>query len=301
MLAVPGSLRSTMRAMARTRATRVALNVSFAALGLALLKAGVGLGAGSIALLSSALDSAGDMLASLANYFFLTIAAKPADEDHHFGHGNAEHLATLLQGAILLAGAVTLGIHAVERVRDPRALEPGVVEVLTMIASIIATIAISRYLKRNAAATESTALAGDSLHYTSDIVANVATIAALVLVRVTGNPLIDSVFGITVACWIAWSSLFLIWGAGNDLMDAALPADEIAAVIEEIERGHPLVRTHRGLRTRRAAGMRYVEFELCIDRKASFEEAHDLTESVKAAIQTRLTNSVVTVHAEPVD
>ncbi|HET8798432.1 MAG TPA: cation transporter, partial [Thermoanaerobaculia bacterium] len=101
--------------MSRPLSTRVALNVSLAALALALAKAGAGWAAGSIAILSSALDSAGDMLASLANFFFLTIAAKPADEDHPFGHGKAEHLATLLQGAILLAGAIILGFGAVDR------------------------------------------------------------------------------------------------------------------------------------------------------------------------------------------
>jgi ferrous-iron efflux pump FieF len=287
--------------MSRPLSTRVALNVSMAALVLALAKAGVGWAAGSIAILSSALDSAGDMLASLANFFFLTIAARPADEDHPFGHGKAEHLATLLQGAILLAGAIILGVGAVDRIRHPRVIESSLAALLTMIVSIIATIAITRYLKKNAVASESTALAGDALHYTSDIAANLGTIAALVLVRITGNPLFDSIFGISVAAWIAWSSLYLIWNAGNDLMDAALPGHEIAAVVEAIERADPSVRDYRNLRTRRAAGVRFVELELCIDRTVTFERAHDATEAVKAAIQGKFPNTVVTVHAEPVD
>lgn len=287
--------------MSTTRAARVALNVSLAALALALAKAGVAWLAGSIAILSSALDSAGDMLASLANFFFLTIAAKPADEDHPFGHGKAEHLATLLQGAILLTAAITLGYGAVDRIRHPRPIESGVIGIAMMIASIAATIAVTRYLKRNAVDAESTALAGDALHYTSDIAANLATIAALVLVRVTGNPLFDSIFGISVACWIAWNSLYLIWNAGNDLMDVALPPEEIAAIVNAIERADPSVRSYRNLRTRRAAGVRFIEFELCIDRHASFEHAHDVTESAKAAIHGKFPNTVVTVHAEPVD
>jgi ferrous-iron efflux pump FieF len=287
--------------MTHPRATRVALNVSFAALLLTLAKAGVGLATGSIAILSSALDSAGDMFASLVNFFFLTIAAKPADENHHFGHGKAEHLATLLQGVILLAGAITLGYRAIDRIRNPHPIDASIIAVLTMVASIVATIALTRYLKKNAVRSDSSALAGDALHYTSDIVANLATIAALVLVRVTGNPLFDSIFGISVACWIAWNSLYLLWQAGNDLMDVALPAAEIAEVVEAIERADPAVRDYRGLRTRRAAGVRFIEFELCIDRGVSFERAHDATEVVKAAIHTRFPNTMVTVHAEPVD
>ncbi|HEX2834326.1 MAG TPA: cation diffusion facilitator family transporter [Thermoanaerobaculia bacterium] len=287
--------------MSTTRAARVALNVSLAALALALAKAGVAWLAGSMAILSSALDSGGDMLASLANFFFLTIAAKPADDDHPFGHGKAEHLATLLQGAILLTAAITLGYGAVERVRHPRPIESGLIGIVAMLASIAVTIAVTRYLKRNAVDAESSALAGDALHYTSDIAANLATIAALVLVRITGNPLFDSIFGISVACWIAWNSLYLIWNAGNDLMDVALPPEEIATIVNAIERADPSVRSYRNLRTRRAAGVRFIEFELCIDRHASFEHAHDVTEIVKTAIHTRFPNTVVTVHAEPVD
>lgn len=283
-----------------THAPRIAIRVTLAALGLTIVKGAVGLFSGSIAVLSSALDSAGDTLASLANFAFLRIAAKPPDEGHPFGHGKAEHLAALLQGLILLGGAVALGTRAAARIRDPRPIESGTVAIVTMVGSIIATILISTYLRRGATDNESSALAGDALHYTSDILANGGTIAALVLVRLTGNPLFDSIFGVTVACWIAWSSLYLIWNAANDLMDAALPDEEIAAVVEAIERTDPAVSGYRDLRTRRAAGVRFIEFELCIDRNVSFEHAHDITERVKAAIRARFTRTVVTVHAEPV-
>jgi ferrous-iron efflux pump FieF len=278
----------------------VALNVSAAALVLAAGKGVVGVITGSIAVLSSALDSAGDALASFANFIFLTIASKPPDEDHPFGHGKAEHLAALLQGAILLAGAIVLGIRAADRIRRPVAIESSLSAVITMIVSIAATVAITAYLKKNAVRNESSALAGDALHYTSDVVANLATIAALVLVRITGNPLFDSIFGVTVAGWIAWNSLYLLWNAGNDLMDVALPDEEIAAVIEAIERTDPAVTGYRELRTRRAAGVRFIDFELCIDRSVSFEHAHDVTERVKAAIAERFPRTVVTIHAEPV-
>jgi ferrous-iron efflux pump FieF len=284
---------------AAPHARLVALNVSGAALLLAAGKAAVGLATGSISVLSSALDSAGDALASFANFAFLTVAAKPPDEDHQFGHGKAEHLAALLQGAILLAGAILLGIRAAERIRHPEVLEANTIAVVTMIVSTIVTLALTAYLKKNAVRNESTALAGDALHYTSDIVANLATIAALILVRVTGNPLFDSIFGVTVACWIAWSSLYLLWNAGNDLMDVALPDEEVAAVIEAIERTDASVVGYRELRTRRAAGVRFIDFELCIDRSVSFERAHDATEKVKAAIRDKFPRTVVTVHAEP--
>ena len=282
------------------RARRAALNVSGVALLLAIAKTIVGLSAGSIAVLSSALDSAGDMLASFANFVFLTIAAKPPDEGHHFGHGKAEHLATMLQGVVLMAGAIEIGIKAIERIRMPHAIESGEVAIVTMIGSTIVTIFIARYLRRNATQADSTALAGDAMHYTSDYLANGATIAALIIVRITGNPLWDSILGLSVAGWIAWSSLYLLWNAGAALMDPALPEEEIARIVEAIEKCDPEVVGYRDLRTRRAGGMRFIEFDLCIDRSVSFEVAHDVSERVKQRIFEMFKRVVVTVHAEPV-
>jgi cation diffusion facilitator family transporter len=280
---------------------RVALRVSLAALLLAIAKAAVGVTAGSVALLSSALDSAGDAFASFANFLFLTVAAKPPDEDHQFGHGKAENLAMLLQGAVLMAGAIAVGVRAVERIRHPRPIDASMAAVVAMLGSIAVTFGITLYLKRNAAASGSAALAGDALHYTSDFVANGATLLALILVKLTANPLFDSILGVSVAGWIAWSSLYLIWNAGSDLMDPALPEEEIARIIEAIERADPAVVGYRELRTRRAAGVRFIDFELCIDRAVSFEHAHEVTENVKQRIREHFPRVVINAHAEPVD
>ena len=279
---------------------RVALNVSGAALLLATAKGLVGFSAGSVALLSSALDSAGDALASFVNYVFLRVAAKPPDEEHQFGHGKAEHLAMLLQGVLLMTGAIGVGMRAIDRIRHPQKIEASAVAILAMVLSICVTIVISLYLKRNALRTESSALAGDALHYTSDYIANGATIVALILVRITGNPLYDSILGVSVAGWIAWSSMYLLWSAGGDLMDPALPEEEVARIIEAIERADPAIVSYRELRTRRSAGMRFVDFELCIDRSVSFEKAHDVTELVKERIREHFSNAIINAHAEPV-
>lgn len=283
------------------RARRAALRVSGGALLLAAAKAAVGFSAGSIAVLSSALDSAGDVLASFANFVFLSVAAIPPDENHHFGHGKAEHLASMLQGVILLSGGVLLGIHAIERIRAPRPVESSFVAIGTMIISIVATVGITAYLKRNAVQAESSALAADSLHYTSDIISNGATIVALIVVRWTGNPLWDSILGISVAAWIAWNSLYLLWTASSDLMDKALPEEEIFKIIQAIERADPAVISYRQLRTRRAAGMRFIDFELCIDRSVSFEKAHEVTELVKDRIREHFPRVIINAHAEPVE
>jgi ferrous-iron efflux pump FieF len=277
-----------------------ALRVSGGVLILAAVKGFIGFASGSVAVLASALDSAGDVLASFTNYVFLTIAEKPPDEGHHFGHGKAEYLATMLQGLLLLAGGVTLGLKAIERVVSPQPVVASFAAIATMVGSIAATLVITRYLRRNAAQSESTALAADSVHYTSDIVANAATIVALIVVRLTGSPRVDSILGISVACWIAWTSIMLIWNAAGDLMDRALPSDEIEAIIEPIERADPAVLGYRELRTRRSAGIRFIDVELCIDRDVSFERAHEITERVKERIREKFPQAIINAHPEPV-
>jgi ferrous-iron efflux pump FieF len=281
------------------RARRVALNVSIAAGAIAIAKGAVGFASGSIAILSSALDSAGDAIASLVNFALLTVASKPPDAGHPFGHGKAEHLAALFQGVLLLGGSAALGWSAVSRIGEPKPVDASLLALATMIVSIVATVAITRYLRSNAAREESVALEGDALHYSSDVLANLATIVALVAIRLTGNPLFDSILGIAVAIWIAWNALNLGWNAANDLMDRALPGDDIESIIGAIEASDPAVLGYRHLRTRRAAGVRFVDFELCIDSSVSFEHAHELSEQVKARIRRSFPRTVITIHAEP--
>ncbi|HVT03658.1 MAG TPA: cation diffusion facilitator family transporter, partial [Thermoanaerobaculia bacterium] len=148
---------------------------------------------------------------------------------------------------------------------------------------------------------QSSALEADALHYTSDVVANITTITALLLVRLTGRVIIDSILAVPIAAWIAWNAGRLIWEASNELMDRSLPHHEIEAIIRAIERSHPSVIGFDNLKTRRAAGERFIEFELWIDREVSFEEAHSVTELVKERIHEAFPRVLVTVHAEPVE
>jgi ferrous-iron efflux pump FieF len=276
----------------------IAIRVSVAALLLTAVKAVIGVATGSVAVLSSALDSGGDALASFANFLFISVARRPPDDGHPFGHAKAEHLAALLQAAILIAGAVLLAVRAAQRLTAPKPVDASTAAIATMVFSLFAAIALTAYLRRGAATNDSTALAGDALHYASDVLANLATIAALVVVRLTGNPLFDSVLAIVVACWIVWNALLLLWNAGHELMDAALPSDEIDAIVEAIERTDPAVLGFRDLRSRRA-GVRFIDVELLIDDRVTFEHAHDVTERVKLAIRERFPATVVNVHAEP--
>lgn len=279
----------------------VAFRVSATAFALTIAKVVVGVLSGSLSVLSSALDSAGDTVASFVNFLFIRIAEKPPDEDHPFGHGKAEHLASLFQGALLFAGAAFLGVKAVERLHEPQPVEASVAAIGTMVISTIVSTAIARYLQRSAARRDSSALAADGLHYASDVAANIASVVGLMLVKSTGKPAYDAVIAVAIAGWIAWNAVKVIWHAVSDLMDRALPEAETATIIHTIEQTHPSVLGYHHLRTRRAGGIRFVEFELWIDRTVSFELAHDITEMVKDRLTETLPRSIITIHTEPMD
>jgi cation diffusion facilitator family transporter len=278
----------------------VALRVTAAAATLALFKAVVGVLTGSLALLSSALDSIGDALASGVNFVFLTIAAKPPDRDHPFGHGKAENLAALFEGLVMLTGSIILIVEAVRHIVDPKPVHISAAAIVVMIISIIVSAVLTRYLNTHASREESSALEADALHYNSDVVANIATLASLIASRMLDLPMLDSIFAIVIAFWIAATALRLFWNAGNDLMDRALPEAEVAAIVEAIEKSDPAVLGYDNLRTRRAAGVRFIEFELWIDRTVSFELAHEITERIKTRIRDAFPRVMIAVHTEPV-
>jgi cation diffusion facilitator family transporter len=278
----------------------VALRVTAAAATLALFKAVVGVLTGSLALLSSALDSIGDALASGVNFVFLTIAAKPPDSDHPFGHGKAENLAALFEGLVMLTGSIILIVEAVRHIVDPKPVHISAAAIVVMIISIIVSAVLTRYLNTHASREESSALEADALHYNSDVVANIATLASLIASRMLDLPMLDSIFAIVIAFWIAATALRLFWNAGNDLMDRALPEAEVAAIVEAIEKSDPAVLGYDNLRTRRAAGVRFIEFELWIDRTVSFELAHEITERIKTRIRDAFPRVMIAVHTEPV-
>lgn len=288
--------------MEQPRSARgVAFRVAGTAAALSIAKIAIGIMSGSLSVLSSALDSVGDTLASFVNFLFIRIAEKPPDEDHPFGHGKAEHLASLFQGVLLLSGAAFLAVKAVERLHDPQPVDASVVAIATMLLSTVASVAIAGYLQRSAASQDSSALAADGLHYSSDVAANIATAVGLILVKLTGRPAYDSVIAIPIAVWIGWNAAKVIWDAVSDLMDRALPAREVDTIIHTIEKSHSSVLGYHHLRTRRAGGLRFIEFELWIDRDVSFDVAHDITEMVKGRIEEAFPRSIITIHSEPMN
>jgi len=254
---------------------------------------------GSVSVLASLVDSMLDAAASLVNLFAVRFSLTPPDTEHRFGHGKAEPLAGLGQAAFIAGSAVFLILHAVERLLNPQPLDDVAVGIGVMLFAIAATLVlvlIQRYVIRR---TGSTAIRADSLHYLTDLLANLSIIAALVLAGL-GWPGLDPVFALGVAGYILYSA----WQIGSEavqlLLDRELPAEEHARVFAIANR-QPRVQGVHAVRTRRAGQTYFIQLHLEMDGALPLVQAHDVTDKVHEALVAAFPDADILIHADPVE
>src|SRR5437773_2009670 len=232
----------------RLRRLATYASVAVAAL-LIVVKFAAWLETGSVALLSSLVDSLLDVAASLVTLVAVRHAMSPADREHRFGHGKAEPLAVLGQSAFITGSAMLLLAEAVRRLISPMPVENAPAGIVVMIFSIVLTISLVLFQRHVVRRTGSIAITADELHYRSDVVLNVSVIAALVLGSALEQPLLDPLFGAAIGIWIVYSAVRLARLSLFQLMDHELPDDE-REKIRAIAQSHPEVAAAHDLRTR---------------------------------------------------
>jgi len=254
---------------------------------------------GSLALAASFVDSLMDVFASSVNLVAIRIGGIPADDDHRFGHGKAESLAGMFQGAVVGFSGIYLVVESVRRLIEGGTPAHEVVGLVTMAVATVASVWITSMLRRAAKATGSVALAADSLHYASDVWMNGAVFFSVGAVAMTGQGWIDPVAGLVVAFIVLRSSWSVLRASLDELMDRDL-GPEVAGAVEAAVRGAvPEVRAMSEFRTRRAGRRRFVELTVAFDRALPFATAHQLSERARAAVKAAVPDAEVSVHADP--
>ena len=268
------------------------------AIAMVVVKAAAWLITGSVALLSSVVDSAVDLVASFATLVGVRYAQRPPDREHRFGHGKAEALSALLQSVFLAGAAVTLIGEAVQRFLVPHPLaklEAGLGVIGASLAATIGLVAFQTYVVKR---TGSHAIAADRAHYATDIVINVAVLVALGLTGLTGWERIDPIFAIGIALYILLSAWRIAKNAFVVLLDRELP-DEDRQRIEEIVLAHENARGVHDLRTRHAGDRRFIELHLEVDGQLTVDRAHRIADEVEQALRSALPDAEIIVHQEP--
>jgi len=271
----------------------------FTALGLAIVKLLTGLFTGSLAVLTSAIDSLLDILMSGINMMAIHHAEQPADDRHPYGHGKFETLATILQSIVIALSGGWIIYEAIQRMIVPRPLRQTGIGIVVMCGSMAASFLISRHLRKVAKATDSSALKADSLHFSMDVYTNLALLVGLVLISRFDLPWLDPVMSILVAGYILFESINLLRHGLRDILDEQLPEtvrNEIEALINDHK--HELFGYHN-LRTRRAGSQKLIDFHLTVCKHLSVEEAHSITDYIEKKIGEHIPGTDVTIHVEP--
>jgi ferrous-iron efflux pump FieF len=277
------------------RAARVAVGV--AAL-LILLKAAAFLITGSIAMMASLADSGLDLIGSTINLVAVGHALTPADREHRFGHGKAEPLAGLAQGAFIAGSALFLVIESVQRLIAPQPIQHGGVGLIVMAISIVAVTALVVLQRMTVARTGSPAISADSVHYFGDLVTNLGVVVGIVLSTEFGWLLADPIVGIIIAGILSYSALHVFRQSYDQLMDRELPEDERAR-IKSIVMGHEDVRSLHDLRTRAAGISTFIQMHIELDPALSLSRAHEVSDAVEADLCAAYPNAEVIIHQDP--
>jgi ferrous-iron efflux pump FieF len=279
----------------RVRATYASLTV---ALVLIVAKLLAWIGTGSVALLSSLVDSLVDAAASLVNFIAVRHAATPADREHRFGHGKAEPLAALGQSAFLVGSAMLLMAEAIRRLVEPQPVANPPAGIAVMLFAIVVTVALVAYQRHVVRQTGSLAVGADELHYRGDVILNLSVIVTLLIGRSFRVPLLDPLFGGAVGLWIIYSAVKIARLSLTQLMDRELPDDERARV-RAIAEGHPEVIAVHDIRTRIAGPTAFIQLHIEMDGEINLMRAHEISDDVEARLQRAFPHAEIMIHEDP--
>ena len=252
----------------------------------------------SIAMLASLADSTLDVFASTINLLAIRHALTPADYEHRFGHGKAEPMAGLMQGAFIAGSVAFLTIESVGRLIAPHPIEHGLLAIGVMVVSIAVTAALVIVQQITIARTKSIAIGADRMHYVGDLLTNLGVIIGIVLSTQFGLLEADPVIGLVVAAILAWSAWHVFHQSYDQLMDRELP-DAERDRIKSIVMRHEAVRDMHDLRTRAAGIATFIQMHIELDPAMSLTRAHEVSDAVEADVMAAYPNAEIIIHQDP--
>lgn len=293
---------ATLRDAAAARKQRAARLSVFSNSALIALKIVAGAATGSVAIITEAVHSSIDLLASIVAFFSVRKADEPADETHMYGHEKVENLASALEGVLILLGAGVIVYESVRRLINPHKIESLGFGIAAVAVSMVVNFAVSLHLGRQARATDSPALEGDAAHLRTDALTSLGVLVALALVAITGEKRIDPITAMVVAAAIIWSGVRIVNRSSRVLVDEALPQDEIDRVEAAIDRyrAREVLGFHK-LRARRAGSRRHIDLHVQFRPGTTLERAHELSHELQGEIERQVPGADVLIHLEPAD
>jgi cation diffusion facilitator family transporter len=265
------------------------------------LKTAAWLLTGSVGLLSDAAESVVNLVAAVTTLGMLTVAARPPDAEHAYGHDKAEYFASGVEGALIVVAAIAIAVSAANRLLHPAPLEQVGLGLLVSTGASLVNLAVALVLFKVARRHHSIALEADAHHLMTDVWTSAGVLAGIGVVAVTGWDRLDPFVAIAVAVNITWAGVKLIRRSALGLLDTALPPAEQAAVQKVLDaHAGPEVRFH-ALRSRQAASRRFVSVHVLVPGDWTVARGHSLLEQVEHGIRQAIPNAHVFTHLEAIE
>lgn len=288
-------------ATSRRRLTRFAWLSIGAAVSTMAMKGTAYLLTDSVGLLSDALESSVNLVAAVGALVALTVAARPADAHHAYGHDKAEYFSALAEGVMIIVAAGTITVSAVRRFINPEHLQDvGIGLAITAVATLI-NLAVALVLMRTGRHERSITLEADGKHLLTDVWTSLGVLVGVALVAITGIDRLDPAIAMVVAVNIVVSGIGLIRRSTSGLMDAALPPGQLEDIREVLDAHRsPSVQFH-GLRTRQAGRRAFMSLHVLVPGAWTVQQGHDLVEEIETDLGAVIPDLTVTTHLEPLE
>lgn len=256
---------------------------------------------GSVGFMSDAMESFINLAAGIVAFVMLTIAARPPDKEHPFGHDKAEYFSSLIEGVLIVIAAIGIAYAAIDRIYHPKPLEElSIGMVLSVIATLI-NFATARILLHYGKKHNSITIESDAHHLMTDVWTTVGIIVGIGLVKFTNWQLLDPLMAIAVAIGIVYTGTKLIIRSTDGLMDTKLSEKELVIITEILDRYKNKGIYYHALYTRQASSKRFITFHLLFPGELSVHDAHETSKIIENEIRVKLPYSDVFVHLEPLN
>ncbi|MDP2863748.1 MAG: cation diffusion facilitator family transporter [Desulfobacterales bacterium] len=256
---------------------------------------------GSVGLLSDAAESLVNLLGACIALAMLTIAARPPDEDHLFGHDKAEYFACGAEGVLILIAAAGIGFAAVNRLINPRPIEQACAGLAVSAAATLINFMVARTLLSAGKKNKSVTLEADAQHLMTDVWTSIGVIGGVAAVALTGRQFLDPVIALCVACYIVWTGFSLVRNSVLGLMDSALPENECKEVTTVLDKYKSRGIQFHALRTRQSGARCFVSVHVLVPGAWTVQQGHELLEELEAEIRGAISYVTVFTHLEPLE
>jgi cation diffusion facilitator family transporter len=264
---------------------------------LILMKVVVGILGNSVSIISEAIHSGMDLLASFIAFFSVKKSDIPPDDDHPYGHGKYENVSGVIEALLIFIAAAWIIFEAVKKFSNPKDIEQLGLGSLIMFISATVNFLVSRKLYSVAKKTDSIALEADALHLKTDVYTSLGVSIGLLLIWLTDWHILDPIIAIAVACLILKESYELLKNAYAPLLDASLSEEEIAIISKTIT-NHSL--SFHGLKTRKSGQYRFADLHLELPENMELREVHNKCDEIENEIKSKIRNIEVSIHVEPI-